>query len=175
MSAATPRKGGDMNARSAAISIGLCSLLAAAPASAVESLSGTWEGTLKCQTLDSGTTTKTKVDQTVAIEDLGEEGVVLNLQSTKGLFNGFVVADGKKPQNGILSAAGCGFNQPDLEGGVLQLEVKTKAGDVKASLKGDLLLMDLDEDIAESCTLTAKRVSNSVPKLPLCALKTTAR
>jgi hypothetical protein len=157
-----------MNARNAIFAGLLGSVLSAAPALAVESLTGTWEGSLKCQTLDSGTTTKSKVDQSVVISDGGVEGIRVHLVSTKGIFEGYVVADGKKPANGQISTASCFFNDPDLAGGVLQADVKTKAGDVKASLKGDLLLMDEENGIIESCSLSVKRVSLEGAAIPIC-------
>jgi hypothetical protein len=162
-----------MNARNAILATLLGSALSAAPASAVESLTGTWEGTLKCQTLDSGNVTKSKVDQTVVIQDGGVKGIGLNLVSTKGTFFGFVVADGKKAENGQLSAASCAFNAPALAGGVLQADLKTKSGDVKASLKGDLLLMDEDNGIIESCSISVKRVSLEGAAIPLCKIMAT--
>jgi hypothetical protein len=157
-----------MNARSTAISIGLCGLLAGAPAAAVENLTGTWEGSLKCQTLNSGTTTKTKEDQTILVNDGGVEGVTLSLVSTEGVFDGFVVADGKKAVNGVLTAASCNFGGESLAGGVLRVELKTKTGDLKASLKGDLILMNEENAVTEACTLTAKRVSQAPPKFEGC-------
>jgi len=160
-----------MNARNATIAIGLCSILSAAPAAAVELLTGTWEGSLKCETLDSGTVTKSKVDQTVVIADGGIKGVAMELVSTKGTFFGFVVADGKKAENGKLSTASCAFNDPDLVGGVLQGDLKTKTGDLKASLKGDLLLMDEENGIIESCSLSVKRVSLEGAAVPPCLIK----
>jgi hypothetical protein len=157
-----------MNARNAISATLLCSVLSAAPALAVESLTGTWEGSLKCQTLDSGTTTKSKVDQSVVISDLGVEGIRVHLVSTKGIFEGYVVADGKKPANGQISTVSCFFNDPDRAGGVLQADVKTKAGDEKASLKGELLLMDEENGIIESCSLSVKRVSLEGAAIPIC-------
>jgi hypothetical protein len=163
-----------MNARNAVLAIGLGSVLSAAPALAVESLSGTWEGSLKCQTLDSGTTTKSKVDQTVVIGDSGKDGIRVHLVSTKGVFEGFVVADGNKPANGQISVVRCDFDStdPTLFGGVLQADVKTKAGDEKASLKGDLLFMDEENGIIESCSVSVKRVSLKGAAIPLCLAKT---
>ena len=161
-----------MNVRSATIATLLGSVLSAAPAVAVESLTGTWEGSLKCQTLDDGTVTKPKSDQTVVIADSGVDGIRVHLVSTKGVFEGYVIADGKKPANGMISVASCGFNDPDLVGGVLQGDVKTKAGDEKASLKGELLLMNEENGIIESCSLSVKRVSLKGAAIPLCLAKT---
>jgi hypothetical protein len=157
-----------MSTRKAILAIGLGAALSAAPALAVESLTGNWEGSLKCQTLDSGTTTKPKFDQTVVISDGGVDGIRVHLVSTKGIFEGFVVADGKKPANGQISVVSCDFSGTNLVGGVLQADVKTKAGDVKASLKGDLLLMDETNGIIESCSLSVKRVSLKGAAIPTC-------
>jgi hypothetical protein len=157
-----------MNARNAIFATLLGSVLSAAPGLAVEPLTGNWEGSLKCQTLDSGTTTKDKVDQTVVISDAGVKGIRVNLVSTKGIFEGFVVADGKKPANGQISVVSCDFGNANRVGGVLEADVKTKPGDEKASLKGELLLMDETNGIIESCTISVKRVSLKGAAIPTC-------
>jgi hypothetical protein len=158
-----------MTIRKFVLSLGIVAL-AAAPAAAVESLTGTWEGTLKCTGTDSGAPVKTKTDVTINVQD--GDGVGLNIvgDGAPGIFFGFVVADTAKPLTGILTGATCGVVE-NGEGGVMHLAVKTKAGDVKASMKGDILLLDQEGGDAKACTLTAKRVNETPPAPLLCAIE----
>jgi hypothetical protein len=158
-----------MRTRILALPAGLALLLFVAPASALESLTGTWEGVLKCATLDSGTRSKTKVATVLEIVDSGPGGLQIELVSSDLLFVGFVVADGAKPDKGALSAASCAFAFDELDGGTLQADVKTRAGAAKATLKARLSLMGAVQEIVRSCTITAKRVSADEPDIIGCA------
>ena len=54
-------------------------------------------------------------------------------------IQGFVLADPDKTDSGTVSTASCGFNSGNLNGGgVFRATVKTKVGDLKASLKATL-------------------------------------
>jgi hypothetical protein len=158
-----------MHPRSLALLPGLFLLFALAPASAVESLTGTWEGVLRCEVLDSGATSKSKVATTVQIVDEGP-GVSIEIVSTDYLFVGFVVAQGAKPEKGVLSAASCAFGWDNLDGGTLQGDVRVEAGGAKASLRAQLTIMGRVQEIARSCTLTAKRVNTAAPDIIACAV-----
>jgi hypothetical protein len=158
-----------MTIRKLVLSLGIVAL-AAAPAAAVESLTGTWEGTLKCTGTDSGTPVKTKTAVTINVQD--GDGVALSIvgPGAPGIFYGFVVADTAKPLTGILTGATCGVVEEGA-GGVMHVDVKTKTGDLKASMKGDILLMNQEGGDATACTLTAKRVNETGPGPLLCALE----
>jgi hypothetical protein len=166
-----------MNARNLAIGIGLCcSLVSAAPAGAVQNLTGTYEGKIRCESLETGgAPEKAKQDVTVAILD-GVDGVSVQVVSfSDQAFVGYVIAVGPKPDLGILSAASCGFASPaNLSGGILQGPVKTKAGSDKASIRTVLTFMN-GANVAQSCLVTAKRVSTAEPVgVPECAPDTLA-
>ena len=158
-----------MHSRTRALLSGLVLLVALEPAAAVESLTGTWEGVLRCEVLDSGATTKSKVATTLEVVDDGPGGVRVELVSTDYLFIGFVVAQTAKPEKGVLSAASCAFGWDSLDGGTLQGDVRVKAGGGKASLRAQLTIMGLVQEIARSCTLTAKRVNKAEPDVVSCA------
>jgi hypothetical protein len=157
-----------MNPRALALT-GLFLLSALQPAAAVESLTGTWEGVLRCEVLDSGETTRSKVAVTLEIEDDGPGGVRIEILSTDYLFVGFVVAQAEKPEKGVLSAASCAFGWDNLDGGTLQGDVRVKAGGGKTSLRAQLSIMGLVQELARSCTLTAKRVNTAEPDVTSCA------
>jgi hypothetical protein len=158
-----------MYARTAIATV-LGAFLAAAPAGAVENLTGTYEGKIKCQSLVNGVFDTFKQDLTVEILDDGAEGVAVELVTfDPRAFIGFVVPF-PKPQSGVLSAGACAFASPgNLNGGTLQGEVKTKPGSDKASVRFNVTLMDDATLTAETCLVTAKRVSSTAPTLPVCA------
>jgi hypothetical protein len=158
-----------MRTRTLALPAGLALLLLVAPAFALESLTGTWEGNLKCTTLDSGTRAKTKVATVLEIVDSGPGGLQIELVSSDLVFVGFVVADGAKADQGALSAASCAFAFDDLDGGTLQADVKTQAGATQAKMKARLSLMGAVQEIVRSCTITARRTSTAEPDIIECA------
>jgi hypothetical protein len=159
-----------MRTRIPALPVGLALLLSVSPALAVENLTGTWEGVLKCTTLDSGTVAKTKVATVLEIVDAGVGGLQIELVSSDILFIGFVVSQTAKPDKGALSAASCAFAFDDLDGGTLQADVKTRAGAAKATMKARLSLMGDVQELVRSCTITAKRVSTDQPDIIGCAI-----
>jgi hypothetical protein len=159
-----------MHTRRLASSLVLATLLAASPALAVvESIVGTWDGVLKCELLADGVTTKTKIDETVHIEAFGMgSGHSLHLVQSNLDVIALVYPDAK-PGTGVITGASCLFAWDELVGGMLQGDVKTKAGSDKASMKVRLTLMDAAVGTARSCTLTAKRTSTKAPIAPGCA------
>ena len=156
-----------MRVRNLASSLVLVSLLSAAPAAALESLLGEWEGTLKCTTTVAGVVSKTKVAETVLIGNL-DGSLAIRLATRDLTFLGAATPDVQRETTGVVSAASCGFGVAELTGGALRGYAKTKAGSEKASLKLELILMELPAATSSSCRLTAKRVSAVPPKTPAC-------
>jgi hypothetical protein len=150
--------------------LALVLLVSASPAAAVENLTGTWEGTLKCRVLNGTTVQKTKAPVTLEIIDSGVGGVQAELVSTDSTFVGFVVAESAGAPKGVLASATCGFAFDDLDGGTLQADVKTKAGSEKASIKGHVAFMGVGQGTTRVCTIAAKRTSAVEPDIIGCAL-----
>jgi hypothetical protein len=150
--------------------LALVLLAAAAPAAAVESLTGTWEGTLKCRALNGASVLKSKVPVTLEIVDSGPGGFQAQLVSTDLIFVGFVVPESATSDKGAASGLTCGLSYDDLDGATLQANVKTKAGSEKASMKGRVTRMGAVQGLTSDCTLTAKRTSATEPDLIPCAL-----
>jgi hypothetical protein len=163
-----------MNVRSVAIGIGLCSLVSAAPAGAVQNLTGTYLGKIRCESLAAGgVPDRSKQDVTVEIvhDGAGDASVEVVGFSVEAWI-GHVVSVGAKPDIGILSAASCGFASPlALSGGVLQGPVKTKTGSDKASIRFVVTVFD-EANLAQTCLVTAKRTSTTEPTLPDCVVAT---
>ena len=145
-------------------------LLAGSPARAVENLTGTYEGKLKCNGTDGGITSKVKQDVTVEVLDSGASGLTFDIVSVQDTIVSFVVADSKKPEKGVLAGASCSYDATNLTGAVVRLDVSSKAGSDKAELKGTVLFSNSADDSTAECTLEAKRVSTAEPSVNLCVI-----
>jgi hypothetical protein len=156
--------------RARVLALGLASCFAAVPAGAVtENLTGKWEGTLKCSTAESGGTTKSKQPIVLNVDE--DEGGLRIDSPGVGLFlDGVVFDEPEKQGQGTLSAVGCGFSGGNLNGsGVLRATVKTKAGDLKASIKGTAIRIESGPDgFLSICTFTAKRTNATPDPLAPC-------
>ena len=148
-----------MNTRKLVLSLGLA-LLAAAPAAAVENLTGTWYGRWKCTGIPDVRPAKPAVPSGVEMTVIDDgAGVVLNL----GFYiYGYVVPHASKPSTGIFTGTSCGNINTDGVGHMAHFEVKTKPGDVKATMRGELLSMHRELGHARRCKFTATRVDLDV-------------
>jgi hypothetical protein len=142
-------------------------LLAGAPAGALESASGSYEGKLVCKGIEGGERVKSKLSLEIGILDDGVEGIAVEIE-TFGLFGGFLLTDTGKPETGTLSAVSCPLSVTSRTGRALHAEVKIKAGSDKATLKGKLIGMDFPGLESALCELKAERVASLPPKLPVC-------
>jgi hypothetical protein len=155
--------------RARVLALGVVVAFAAAPSLAVENLSGRWEGSMKCVSADDGGAEKAKTPVVVNVfQDMG--GIAIAVVDHGLFLDGFVLEEPEKPETGTISAVGCGFSGANLNGGgVFRATVKTKAGDVKATLKGTTILIEGGPDPSMSlCTFTAKRVSATPDGIPPC-------
>src|SRR5512145_1153598 len=118
----------------------LLGLLAGAPAAAIESVSGSYEGKLICKGIAAGEDTKDKSDVQIGILDDGAGNLVLSV-SGLGPFEGFVLGSMRKPETGTLSGVSCTLGIVDLAGASFHAEVKVKAGSPKASFKATITRM----------------------------------
>jgi hypothetical protein len=159
--------------RARVLALGLAVAFAAGPAGAdTENLTGKWEGTMKCTFASAGSgTSKAKVPLVLNVNE--EMGNVAIDGEDLGLFiEGFVVDEPAKDGLGTVSAVGCGFSSGNQNGnGVLRAAVKTKAGELKASLKGTAILINGEGPAAGSsiCTFTVKRTNMTPDPLDPCA------
>lgn len=152
--------------------LGLAFLFSAAPAAAeTENLTGRWEGTLKC--ISAGSASGTEKHKLPLVINVSEEmGIVAIDAEDLGRFvEGLVIDEPQKDGLGTLAAVGCGFSADNLNGeGVLRATVKTKAGELKATLKGTAIKIGVGGPVAGAtiCTFTAKRTSATPDPLDPC-------
>jgi hypothetical protein len=147
-----------------------CALLAGAPAAALESLTGTYDGKLSCRRIDSGVADKFKQDISVEVVDAGVDGVRMDFVGFSELLVGFAVADASKEKSGKVNVVSCELNAFDQIGAVVHADASTKSGSDKATLKGTLIRMDDDSAEATICTFTVKRSTTAEPAVNDCVL-----
>jgi hypothetical protein len=143
--------------------LALAFLFAAAPAAAeTENLTGKWEGTVKCTSTSGNGTAKSKAPIVLNVsEDMG--GVTIDTDGLGLYVEGIIFDEPEKAGLGTVSAVSCGFSAGNQNGGVLRATVKTKAGELKATLKGATIRITGGPGAAASiCTFTAKR-TNAIP------------
>jgi hypothetical protein len=154
--------------RRTAVVVGILMAAAGTPAAAIEPLTGLYEAKVSCKGIQAGTRGKQKLELEIAVADLGGGQVLLDVPGL-GTFDGFLVTDGAKPDGGVLSALACPLNAGNQDGGLLQADLKTKAGSDAASFKGTLVILDEAEQQSAVCKIAAKRTSTLAPKLIGCA------
>jgi hypothetical protein len=146
--------------RSVALALALSlpvAALATAPAAALENLTGDWYGRWKCTGLHAGEPRKPAEWSSVEMHVLDDEaGVVVSLNSVP--LYGYAVTDASKPSTGIFTGVTCGNMNTDGYGLMAHFEVKTKAGEVRATMKGELIQMSRASAHAVRCKFTATRV-----------------
>lgn len=112
----------------------------AAPAAAIDSLSGVWEGKFTCESTTATTTSKGwKSPATLFIEDLGGG-------AGRARFNNAtvfpvpigIVSGADAPTSARIAGVMCGFT-PDGGGAILQGLAKVKSGSEKGTLSGELI------------------------------------
>lgn len=151
----------------AALAACAAAALGTGPALALESLTGVYQGKLKCSGLLGGTNVKGgKVDVEVDVSDVG--GALLLSIDELGSFEGYAVTDVKKPEKGAVTAVSCGLSVATLDGAMLNADVKIKAGTDQGSLKGTLFLSGDEEGDARSCELKVERISTVSPMIITC-------
>jgi hypothetical protein len=143
-------------------------LAAAAPAAAIDDVTGTYEGKLTCRQISNGTATKVKQDVVVGLDE-GKGGfVAVDVGSLATAIGGILVEDTAKTDRAKIVGVECGVTYLNTVGGALHADLVIKPGSDKGTVKGTLVVMDEAVPLGSLCTFTAKRTSTTPPKLDLC-------
>ena len=94
-----------------------------------------------------------------------EAGVTLSLIGVP--LYGYAVTDAAKPSTGIFTGVTCGNINTDGYGLMAHLEVKTKVGEVRATMKGELFQLSRESAHATRCKVTATRISLDIEPILL--------
>jgi hypothetical protein len=149
--------------------IALAAVLAAAPAGALDTPSGTYQGKATCRSIVGGVASKTKHEVTLNVAG-AEVGVVLDMTGTAefaatGSVDAVLAADAEKTDRGAFAGASCGTGGGDATAVHGELVIKSSG---KASVKGTVLRSLGSADDVRICTFKAKRTSVSVPPIIPC-------
>jgi len=138
--------------------------LGAAPARALENLAGSWAGKMSCDGFDNGVPGHSSGPIQFELDDGGNGSVGFSVPAV-GTFFGRVLVDVAHPDRAVVQGAQCGFDEANVDGAVLRGEVRTKAGDVKATLAGTLILLDGPGESSTICEFKLTRVDLQAPTI----------
>jgi hypothetical protein len=152
---------------STTITIGLA--LAALPASAIDSLTGTYEGKFSCKGSNNGAPTKGKGD---AVLTITEDGTVLaalteNGAPAGGTFDLLHIEETAKQDRSKVAGADCGLLNVG-RGIALEGDVVIKTGSEKGTVKGSYIRLGDKPARIDVCTFTVKRTSTTDPAVQGC-------
>ena len=136
--------------------------LASGPAHALDDLTGTYEGSLSCESTNTVTTERVTQDATLYLDDANDGNAFAYLNNS-GLTFRLGVLSPSSPDAGALGGPSCSIS-PDTGGYVLQASVKAKAGSEKASLRGELIATNVgaSSHLVQVCRLSLKRTSTKI-------------
>jgi|GEM_PF-4594105 len=143
--------------------VGIAALALAAPAEAIDDVTGTYEGTITCREIAGGVAAKTKRDVVVEVVEgkapFASVDVTADGTPIATAVLGLLAEDAAKSDRGKVAGIECGFDFLDREGATFHADVLIEPGSEKGTLKGTLLDMDDELGIAAICTFKAKRTS----------------
>lgn len=146
-----------------------CLVLALAPSAQAYDLTGTWIGKYSCKGFDGSKFSSGSKSSTFAITQSGNT-MAVNLDNGEYRYNGGAIPDTTKPEKGEAVFLECSNSNVPFAAGeseIIRVAVKTKAGTVKATLKG-LSIFEDDMFGVGTCKYTFKRVDTANPNVPGC-------
>lgn len=143
-------------------------LLGAAPAAAIGSLTGTYEGSMSCASTTDVESSRSKVPAGFYVDDNGGGNVFIYVNNTLQLFRTAVVAPGGADQ-GQLGGPACAIS-PATGGWTLRAAAKSKPGSTNASMKGEIAIFAVGASphSVQVCRFSVQRVSTDDPNLTAC-------
>lgn len=148
-----------------------CLALALAPLAQAYDLTGTWIGKYSCKGFDGAKFSSGSKSSTFLITQQGN-AIAVDLDNGEYRYNGGAIPDTAKPEKGEAVFLECSNDSVPFSGGeseIIRVAVKTKAGVVKATLKG-LSIFEDDMFGVGTCKYTFKRVDTANPNVPGCPI-----
>jgi len=140
----------------------------AGPAAALGDLTGTYQGSLACESTTDVESTRSKIDATLYVDDNGAGNVFVYLNNSLQIFRAAVVAPGGSDQ-GRLGGPACAIS-PATGGWTIRAAVKAKAGSTSASMKGEFVTVSVGASAhsVQVCRFSVQRVSLGDPNITSC-------
>jgi len=150
--------------RGSCAAIALAALLCACPARALDDVTGVYSGTIACESTDgSGDSRTASEDTSLYVDDAGSETAYAYLNNSGYTFR-LAAVGGPGSAQGRMAGPGC--TMTSVAGGpLLQLEIKAKPGSEKASLRGELIVLDVGANAhyVTVCRLSLRRTTTTLP------------
>jgi hypothetical protein len=145
-----------------------CAVLGAAPAAAIGDLTGTYEGSMSCESTTDLESSRTKLPAGFYVDDNGGGNVFIYVNNTLQTFRTAVVAPGGADQ-GQLGGPACAMS-PTTGGWTLRAAVKAKPGSTNASMKGEIAIFGVGASAhsVQVCRFSVQRVTMDDPNLTAC-------
>lgn len=148
-----------------------CLCLAVAPSAQGYDLTGTWIGKYSCKGFDGAKFSSGSKSSTFKITQSGNQ-IAVDLDNGEYRYNGGAIPDTAKPEKGEAVFLECANDSVPFTGGdseIIRVAVKTKPGDVKATLKGTSIFEDTLFGVG-TCKYTFKRVDTAAPTILGCTI-----
>jgi hypothetical protein len=145
----------------------------AAPAGAIDNLTGSWTGKVSCKGSAAGAPSNSKNDLSISV--VQTKGTHMRF-AAGGVALGdpvvvYVLADATKADRAKTQGLDCGSGPESLATLTMQADVVIKPGSEKGTMKGSLIRRDASgSGLIAVCTFTAKRTSTELPEVPTCPL-----
>jgi hypothetical protein len=154
-------------AASTTLAIGLA--LAPVPASAIDLLTGTYEGKYSCKGSNNGTPTKSKGEATIAITE-GKVSLLATLSEDAtqvGIFELLHIEETAKQDRSKIAGGDCGLLNVG-RGAALAGDVVIKPDSEKGAIKGTYIRMGAKPDRIDVCSFSVKRTATTDPMVLGC-------
>lgn len=154
--------------RSLCIPLLACAALDAAPAAAIGNLTGSYSGSMSCESTTDVESSRSKLPAGFYVDDNGGGNVFIYVNNTLQTFRTAVVAPGGADQ-GQLGGPACAI-APATGGWTIRAAVKAKPGSTSASMKGELAIFGVGASphSVQLCRFSVRRVSTDDPNLTAC-------
>jgi hypothetical protein len=155
-----------------AAAIGFAVAAGTSPAQALDPLTGTYGGKLKCKGYTGVAPSKSTVDITIKVID-SKLGIALLVEAGATVIGApvgaLLIEDGAKPDKGKLAGVSCDVALLTPTGIHFQADATVKPESDKGTLKGTITkVIDGKADTIEQCTFSVKRTSTTLPVFEFC-------
>jgi hypothetical protein len=146
-------------------------LAVAAPAHAIDNMTGVYNGKMSCKGNRDGVATKSKGDASVSVVDDTTVRLLVTLDSVLlgGTVNVFRLVDDAKPDRAKIQGLDCPSTTSSPTSLTIAGDVVIQTGSEKGTIKGTLIRRNSPDPASiDVCTFTVKRTSTELPEVVAC-------
>jgi hypothetical protein len=151
--------------------VAAAALAAAAPALAIDDMTGVYNGKASCRGYAGGVPTRSKADVSLSVAEDTTIRMLITFDAVLigGTIPVFRIADTAKLDRAKLQGLDCASNVSSNRSLTVVGDVVIKPGSEKGTIKGLLIRRNAEKPGAiEQCTFSAKRTSTELPEILPC-------